>query len=38
MLAACVAVLSPFKDIVSRDPLAAIEPEGGYGRGEPRGF
>jgi putative ABC transport system permease protein len=26
MLAACVAVLSPFRDIVSRDPLAAIAP------------
>jgi putative ABC transport system permease protein len=26
MLAACVAVLSPLKDILSRDPLAAIAP------------
>lgn len=33
MGAACVAVLSPFKDIVSRDPLAAIATkEGGSGR------
>lgn len=33
MLAASVAVLSPLKDIVSRDPLAAItEKEGGGGR------
>jgi putative ABC transport system permease protein len=32
MLAASVAVLSPFRDIVSRDPLAAIAPkEGGPG-------
>jgi putative ABC transport system permease protein len=27
MLAACVAVLSPLRDIVSRDPLAAIMPK-----------
>jgi putative ABC transport system permease protein len=33
MLAACVAVLSPFRDIVSRDPLAAITPREGSGRG-----
>ncbi len=34
MLAASVAVLSPLKDIVSRQPLAAItEKEGGTGRG-----
>lgn len=31
MLAACVAVLSPFKDIVSKDPLAAIAPKEGSG-------
>ena len=27
MLAACVAVLSPLRDIISRDPLAAITPK-----------
>jgi putative ABC transport system permease protein len=34
MLAACVAVLSPLRDILSRDPLAAISEkrEGGGGR------
>jgi putative ABC transport system permease protein len=31
MLAACVAVLSPFKDIVSKDPLAAIATKEGGG-------
>lgn len=31
MLAACVAVLSPFKDIVSKDPLAAIATREGGG-------
>lgn len=31
MLAACVAVLSPFKDIVSKDPLAAIATKEGAG-------
>jgi putative ABC transport system permease protein len=33
MLAACVAVLSPLRDILSRDPLAAVTPrrEGGDG-------
>jgi putative ABC transport system permease protein len=31
MLAASVAVLSPFRDIVSRDPLAAITPKEGSG-------
>ncbi len=37
MLAASVAVLSPFKDIVSRQPLAAIAPrEGGPGGGAVR--
>ncbi len=29
MLAAVVAVLSPLRDIISRDPLAAITPKGG---------
>lgn len=33
MGAACVAVLSPFKDIVSRDPLAAIATKQGTSRG-----
>ncbi len=33
MGAASVAVLSPFKDIVSRDPLAAIATKEGTGRG-----
>jgi putative ABC transport system permease protein len=32
MLAAIVAVLSPLRDIVSRDPLAAITPKEGTGR------
>ncbi|MFI5003686.1 MAG: FtsX-like permease family protein [Solirubrobacterales bacterium] len=37
MLAASVAVLSPFKDIVSRQPLAAItQKEGGGGGGNTR--
>jgi putative ABC transport system permease protein len=36
MLAACVAVLSPFRDIVSRDPLAAITPREGSGGGTTR--
>jgi putative ABC transport system permease protein len=37
MLAASVAVLSPLKDIVSRDPLAAItEKEGGSGKADRR--
>ena len=38
MLAACVAVLSPLPDILSRDPLAAISPRSGSGagRGGPR--
>jgi putative ABC transport system permease protein len=37
MLAASVAVLSPFKDIVSRQPLAAItQKEGGGGGGSAR--
>jgi putative ABC transport system permease protein len=30
MLAAIVAVLSPLRDILSRDPLAAITPRGGF--------
>jgi putative ABC transport system permease protein len=39
MLAASVAVLSPFKDIVSRQPLAAItEKTGGAGGGGERWF
>jgi putative ABC transport system permease protein len=33
MLAAVVAVLSPLRDIVSRDPLAAITPKQGSGAG-----
>jgi putative ABC transport system permease protein len=33
MLAAIVAVLSPLRDIVSRDPLAAITPKQGSGAG-----
>jgi putative ABC transport system permease protein len=37
MLAASVAVLSPLKDILSRDPLAAItQKEGGSGRNDRR--
>ncbi len=37
MLAASVAVLSPLKDILSRDPLAAItQKEGGSGRADRR--
>ncbi|HEX3519478.1 MAG TPA: ABC transporter permease [Solirubrobacteraceae bacterium] len=33
MLAAVVAVLSPLRDIISRDPLAAITPKQGSGAG-----
>lgn len=33
MLAATVAVLSPLRDILSRDPLAAVNPRGGPGSG-----
>ncbi len=33
MLAAIVAVLSPLRDIISRDPLAAIAPKQGRGSG-----
>jgi len=33
MLAAIVAVLSPLRDILSRDPLAAITPKGGSAAG-----
>jgi putative ABC transport system permease protein len=33
MLAACVAVLSPLRDILSRDPLAAITPKETSGTG-----
>ena len=33
MLAAIVAVLSPLRDIISRDPLAAITPKEGAGTG-----
>ncbi len=35
MLAAVVAVLSPLRDILSRDPLAAITPKQGAGAGAP---
>jgi putative ABC transport system permease protein len=38
MLAASVAVLSPFKDIVSRQPLAAIAPREGGGGGRATGW
>jgi putative ABC transport system permease protein len=34
MLAAVVAVLSPLRDILSRDPLAAIAPKDGAGAGQ----
>ena len=33
ILAALVAVLSPLRDILSRDPLAAITPKEGFGKG-----
>jgi putative ABC transport system permease protein len=36
MLAAIVAVLSPLRDILSRDPLAAINPRQRQGRGNAR--
>jgi putative ABC transport system permease protein len=35
MLAAIIAVLSPLRDILSRDPLAAISPSLGTGKREP---
>jgi putative ABC transport system permease protein len=37
MLAASVAVLSPLRDILSRDPLAVVRPSAGHGAADLRG-